>query len=192
MMPKQLARARRPKRLSPRPIVEDLVRINVCELAVPRDWKTYSASWIDLKYPQLSGLKVSWNRVEFRHASGRVESFALKRIKTGLGGYYRHAFICHCGRAVTNLYFCRGEITCVKCSGAIYASQTRSQSGRKALQFIRLCEFIRLFPKPTRKTKQRLQARLMQYNPSVKSRPSKRLIPNPIDQNPWAHWRSPM
>src|SRR5215472_2968757 len=173
MMPPQLAKARRPKRSS-RPLVEDLTKICICELDIPRDWKAYSAPWIGLKYPQLSGLKVAWNRVEFRHASGRVEAFALKRIKTGFG-YYRHAFICYCGRAVTNLYFCRGEITCVKCSGAIYASQTRSQSGRKALQFIRLCEFIRLFPKPTRKTKQRLQARLMQYNPSVKSRPSKRL-----------------
>jgi hypothetical protein len=95
-MPPQLQRGLIAKRYSqcrdPRPIAEELSQINVNDLHIPRDHKTYSAPNISLRYPQLSGLRLTCNAVEFTHA-GRTQTFQLKPIKTGFG-YPRFAFVC--------------------------------------------------------------------------------------------------
>ena len=87
-MPKQLQRGLLVKRYSqcrdPRPIAEELSQININDLNIPRDQKTYTAPNISLRYPQLSGLRLTCNAVEFSH-NGRTQTFRLKPIKTGFG-----------------------------------------------------------------------------------------------------------
>jgi hypothetical protein len=97
--PWQLRNAKR--RNYQRPLVETLQAINVNDLQIPRDYKTYSAPHISLRYPQISGVRLAYNFVEFHH-SGRIQDFDLKWIKTGFG-YPRPAFICECGRPVNQI-----------------------------------------------------------------------------------------
>jgi hypothetical protein len=55
VMPPQLARGLRARRLSgrteQRPLAECLPHINVNDLKIPRDHKTYTAPHISLRYP---------------------------------------------------------------------------------------------------------------------------------------------
>jgi hypothetical protein len=156
-MPPQLARARRPKRATPRPLAECLPSINVNSLKIPRDYQTYTAPNISFRYPQISGLRLSAYWVEFHHSS-RIQKFRLKWIKTGFG-YPRPAFICDCSRPVISLYLRHTNLACRRCTNAIYASQVCGKHGRKALQSHRIKQYLTFKPSLTLKTKQRLQAR---------------------------------
>ena len=174
-MPEQLARGR--KRSQPRPIVECLPAINVNELKIPRDWKVYSAPSICFRFPQLSGARLSWNRVEFRHSSGCVQAFAVKRIRTGFG-YFRHAFVCNCGRSVISLYLHRGDLACVKCCDAVWASQVCSNIGRQKLQSHRIRQFLDLGLGIHPKTRQRLLSPCTSSDPVASTRiKGKALLP---------------
>ena len=157
MMPPQLARAKRPKRSEPRPLAECLPHINVNDLPIPRDYKTYTAPNISFRYPQISGIRISAYMVEFHH-SNRIQRFRFKWIKTGYG-YPRPAFICQCGRPVISLYLRHTNLACRRCTNAIYASQVCNKHSCPALQTHRIEQFLKFKLGLTRKTKQRLQAR---------------------------------
>jgi len=126
----------------PRPICEQLPSVNAYRLQIPRDSRVFTAPNISLRYPFLSGLRLSWDAVEFRLRSlhrrqkGRLQTFALKRIRTGFG--VRHVFICTCERAVTKLYKHEGRLACRHCHGAIAASKAINQQQRPAVQASRL------------------------------------------------------
>src|SRR5262245_28669239 len=159
-MPWQLARAKRPKRSEPRPLAECLPHINVNDLDVPRDYKTYIAN-LSLRYGFVSSMKINWNMVQFFH-SNRAQTFKLKRIATGHGGIYkpRHAFICECGRPVIKLYFRHANLACRRCCNATYASRTLGKRSRPVLQDIRLRTFLQLKTYMSKRNRQRLQAHL--------------------------------
>src|SRR5262249_13956229 len=113
-MPIQLAKGLRARRQSSRheqrPLAECLPHINVNDLPIPRDYKTYTAPNISFRYPQISNIRLTYHRIEFAH-SGRVQAFRLKWIKTGFG-YARAAFICSCGCPVIKLYFRYANLAC--------------------------------------------------------------------------------
>ena len=71
-MPAQLARGLRAERQSrhteQRPIAEMLPHINVNDLDIPRDYKTYTAPNISFRYPQTSNMRIAYHRVEFTHS----------------------------------------------------------------------------------------------------------------------------
>jgi hypothetical protein len=158
-MPWQLRNAkRRPRHSEPRPIAETLPRINVNDLGVPRDYKTYTSPNISFSYPHLSNMRIAYNMVQFAH-SGRVQSFRLKWIKTGFG-LPRPAFICECGRPTIRLYFRHQHLACRRCTKALYASQVCGKRTRPVLQSIRLHSFIKLKHYMRKNTRQRLQSRL--------------------------------
>jgi hypothetical protein len=160
-MPPQLERGlwlkRHYRRREQRPLAENLPSINVNDLKIPRDYKTYTAPYISLRYPQISGIRLAFHSVEFHH-SGRVQTFRLKWIKTGFG-YPRPAFICQCGRPVISLYYRHSNLACRRCTNAIYTSQVCGEHSRPALQSHRIKQFLKFKLGLTRKTKQRLQAR---------------------------------
>ena len=162
-MPAQLARGLRARRQSrrqeQRPLAECLPHINVNDLPIPRDYKTYTAPNISFRYPQISNIHLAYHRIEFAH-SGRVQAFRLKWIRTGVAGYHRAAFICECGRPVISLYFRYGNLACRRCSNAIYASQVCGKHSRPVLQTHRIKQFLEFNRSLTRKTKQRLQSRI--------------------------------
>src|SRR5262245_54215102 len=132
----------------PRPIAEQLPHINVNHLKVPRNHQTHLAPNISLRYPLLASMRIAWNAVEFTHKSlhrgveGPTQCFALKQIRTGLGGYFRHAFICTCGRPTIRLYIHHQRLACRRCHNAIYASQTLDRKTRPALQANRIASFL--------------------------------------------------
>jgi hypothetical protein len=130
-MPPQLARGLLAKRYShcrdPRPVAEELAQIDVNDLHIPRDQRTYTAPHISLRYPYLSGIRLTCNAVEFTH-TGRTQTFALKPIRTGFG-YFRFAFICQCGKPVLKLYFRHANLACRWCHKATYISRTRLKPG---------------------------------------------------------------
>ncbi len=161
-MPPQLQRGLLAKRYShcrdPRPIAEELTQINVNDLHIPRDQQTYTAPNISLRYPQLSGIRLTCSAVEFSH-SGRTQTFPLKHIKTGFG-YFRHAFVCDCGRAVIKLYFRHANLACPHCHNAIRASQTLGKRTRPLLKAVRLQAFLDHKTQLHKRTRQRLLKRL--------------------------------
>jgi hypothetical protein len=165
-MPLQLARARRPKRSAPRPLVEILPHININDLRVPKNLSVVTAPWISLRYPFISGARLSARVVEFAH-SGRIQSFPLKWIKTGLG-LPRFAFICQCGRPVISLYLHYANLGCRRCQNALYASQVCGKHSRPILQAKRLRTFLELKTGTgmSRRNRQRVQARLTTAKPS--------------------------
>jgi hypothetical protein len=168
-MPPQLARGLRERkqsgRTTPRPIAEQLPFVSINHLKVPRDHKTYIAN-ISLRYPLLSSMKIAWNMVSFQHRSlhrsveGPIQKFGIKQIRTGLGGYFRHSFICQCGRPTLRLYIQHQRLACRRCHNAIYASQSCDKRTRPALQVSRLTSFIDNKPRLFRRTRERLRKRL--------------------------------
>ena len=111
-MPWQLREGfRRRQKGSPssRPIAEQLLSINVNDLAIPSpyDYKTYILPYISLRCPQLASARICFHFVEFRHPplhrgqEGPTQTFQFKHIRTGFG--IRHAFICGCQRPVIKL-----------------------------------------------------------------------------------------
>jgi hypothetical protein len=143
-MPAQLARGLREKRQSgrkeQRPLAECLPQINVNDLSIPRDHKTYIAPNISFRYPHITNMRIAYNMVEFSH-SGRRQVFRFKRIKTGFG-WPRPAFICECGRSVIKLYFRSLNLACHHCCNATYASRQCSRKQRPILQANRLKAFL--------------------------------------------------
>jgi hypothetical protein len=174
-MPIQLARAKRPKRSEPRPLAECLPRINVNDLQIPRDNRTYSG--FDFRYPEIC-LRVSAYWVEFHH-NNRVQTFRLKWIKTGFG-YPRAAFICdQCGRPVISIYLRHTNLACRRCTNAIYASQTLNQYQRPALTTHRIKQYLTFRPSLIAKTKQRLLARCTSTSTTLPKRlTDKALLPH--------------
>jgi hypothetical protein len=75
--------------------LEQLPSINVKDLPISRDSKTYSAPNISLRYGFLAAARFTWDGVELRLRSphrgqlGQVQTFPLTRIKTGFGFYPR-------------------------------------------------------------------------------------------------------
>src|SRR5262245_11376118 len=104
-MPPQLATAKRPKRSEPRPLVEQLPRLDVGDLTrlkvFPNDWHTRRSYEVGFRYPFLKTLTVSLAFIEANHHSGYTQRIALKWIRTGFGGNWkpRPLLICRCGRA---------------------------------------------------------------------------------------------
>jgi hypothetical protein len=168
MMPAQLARAQRPKRSTPRPLVEYLPAINVNDLNIPKDHKIVTAPWISFQYPCVSNARLSAYMVEFVH-NGRIQKFKLKWIRTNFG-LPRFAFICNqCGRPVIKLYFRSGNLACRRCSNAIYASQACDQYKRPTLQAHRIAQFLKLKPCLWHRTRNRLRARVLTTNTNTLS-----------------------
>jgi hypothetical protein len=161
-MPWQLQRGLLERRYSRRterkPLVENLPAINVNDLKIPRDYKTYTTPNISLRYPHISSARLSFHVVEFAH-SGRIQSFRIKRIKTGFG-FPRPAFICQCGRAVINLYFRNQNLACRRCCNATYASRTLDKHTRPILKAHRLETFLELKTNIRKHTRHRLLKRL--------------------------------
>src|SRR5262249_18781226 len=156
-MPPQLRNAKRPKRFEPRPLAETLPHINVNDLGVPRDYRTYTSN-ISLRYPHLTGMKINWSMVQFFH-SDRVQTFRFKWIKTHYGRP-RAAFICECGRPTIKLYFRHQNLGCRTCCNVVYGSQTRNKRGRSILKAIRLRNFLELKSGVSKRNRQRLKARI--------------------------------
>jgi hypothetical protein len=162
MQPRQLALAKRPKH-SNRPIVEDLPCIHAKQLRIPSiyDRKTYVKS---LLFPEVASITISSSSVDFHHKPmhrsqpGEVQSFKVKHIRTGLG-FIRHAFYCHCGRAVMKLYFHNRHIACRYCHRAKMASQSLDQRQRPILQITRLSTILDQHPR-LRSRKARLEKKL--------------------------------
>ncbi len=95
MMPPQLARAKRPKRSTPRPIVEQLPRIDIADLcrwnAFPNqcDWHKAHLLELPFRYPFLKNLIISLQNIEANHVSGYTQVIPLRWCRTGFGGNYR-------------------------------------------------------------------------------------------------------
>jgi hypothetical protein len=131
----------------PRPIAEQLQSISVNDLHISSlDYKTYTMPNVSLRYPYLSGVRLSVHAVEFqlsslhRSQTGPIQTFKLKPIRTGFG--IRHTFTCTCQRPVIKLYYLHRKLACRRCHDATYASRTCSKLQRPVLQASRIQSFL--------------------------------------------------
>jgi hypothetical protein len=169
----------------PRPIAEQLPSVSVNDLGIPspNDFKNYVMPNVSLRYPFLSGVRLSIHVVEFtlpslhRGQIGPIQTFKLKHIRTGLplrAGSVRHAFICACGKSAIKLYYRNRNLACRHCTGSIYVSQTLSQQQRPILQASRIASFLdnkpRLFHRTQERLKKRLGEKLMMAQGSLGTR----------------------
>jgi hypothetical protein len=112
-MPKQYRRQR----------VENVPRININQLRVPRDWQVHSMMWPSFQWPFIIALKISWNEIVVTYKGNPYPTrFALKLVKTGMNKYFRHHFICReCRRPVGALFHYRERLACRHCHDLVYA-----------------------------------------------------------------------
>jgi hypothetical protein len=202
--PWQLRNAkRRPKDFGPRPIVEQLLRIDIGDLCrfrvFPNNWRERWTLELPFRYPFVKNLVISLAAIEANHYSGYIQSIRLRWCRTCFGGNYRPRplFICHCGRSVTKLYFRHLNLACRRCTNALYASQICSgRATRSHLQATRLTNFIRALPPKVRHTtKARLHARQQALAKQATASKSTRLdhrakhIQSNYQCYATAHWR---
>jgi len=166
-MPPQLARAKRPRRSTPRPLVEELSRLEIADLcrygAFPSqyEWNVSYLLELPFRYPFLKNLVISLQNIEANHHTGYTQTIPLRWLRTGFGGNSRPRplFICNCGRSVTKLYFKTGHLACRRCQSAVYASQVCDKCTRPVLQAQRRQWFLKLKARTGmwKSTRQRLQ-----------------------------------
>ena len=92
-MPWQLKYAKRPKRVEPRPLVEQLQRLDIGDLVrlkiFPDNWHTRRSYEVVFRYPFLKSIVVTLAFIEANHVSGYNQRIALKWIRTGFGGNWK-------------------------------------------------------------------------------------------------------
>jgi len=166
-MPPQLARAKRPKRSTPRPLVEQLTeRIDIADLCRLRVFPTnrYDQYHLELpfKYPFAKNLLISLQNIEINHIFGYTQRIPLRWVRTGFGGHGRPRplFICQCGRSVRRVYFKSRHLACRRCQDAVYASQLCGKHSRPILQAKRLHSFLEFKTYIGRRNRQRIETRL--------------------------------
>lgn len=169
-MPWQLRNAKRRRRRhsEPRPIVEQLPRIEIADLCRLRvfppmtDWHSRYSLEMPFKYPFLKNLVISLQTIEANHLSGYNQPIKLRWCRTGFGGNYRPRplFLCNCGRSVTKLYFRYFNLACRRCTNALYASQACSKRLRPILRAQRMQAFLQFKTYMSKRNRQRLKARL--------------------------------
>jgi len=197
-MPRQLRNAkRRPRRSEPRPIAEQLPKIDIadlCRFHVFPDQTKWHPSYrhyleMPFRYPFVKSLVISLAAIEANHHSGYNQCIRLRWIKTGFGGNYRARplFICRCGRSVTKLYCQYGSLKCRKCTNAVYASQVLGKRTRPILQALRLETFLKLKSYMSQRNRRRLKARIPETH--NKRLDSKRLSHHRI-QLPQSNYRT--
>ena len=73
-MPWQLKYAKRPKRVEPRPLVEQLPRLDIGDLVrlklFPNNWETRRSYEVAFRYPFLKSIVVTLAFIEANHVSG--------------------------------------------------------------------------------------------------------------------------
>ena len=168
-MPTQLLWAkRRPRRLEPRPIVEQLPRIDIADLCrfqvFPSQYDWYARQYLEMpfRFQFVKSLVISLQNIEFNHYSGYNQIVPLRWIRTGFGRNIcrRPLFICNCGRSVIKLYFQYGSLKCRRCAHAVYASQVCDKHTRPILQALRLETFLKLKSYMGQRNRRRLTARI--------------------------------
>src|SRR5262245_37444865 len=165
-MPRQLALARRPRRSTPRPLVEQLPRIDIADLCclkvLPSNWYDQYHLELPFKYPFAKNLLTSLQNVEINHIFGYTQRIGLRWVRTGFGGHRRPRtlFVCPCGSSVRSVYFKAGHLACRCCQDATYASRACSKDLRPILQAKRLRTFFELKSYMWQSNRQRLKARL--------------------------------
>ena len=150
MMLLQLARAKRPKRATPRPLVEQLSRIDIIDLCRWRvfpdqcDWNKTHYLEAPFRYPFIKSLVITLQNIEINHHSDYVQIIPLPWCCTGFGGNQRPRplFICQCGRSVKRVYFRHANLSCRRCCDATYASRQCDKRMRPILQAKRLQFFL--------------------------------------------------
>lgn len=197
-MPPQLAKARprrRPRRLQPRTVLEELPAIDARWLArkklLPRDHSTHRYS-LDFLNPVIRWLTLSPRCAEFVLTNGTTQSVGITWLRIGgICQGARAAFECpNCGQRRFKLYYYRDHFSgcyrCVNRFGVPYASQTITPKARPILQAKRLQQFLGEVPgittmhKPLlmhRRTYNRLLAKLRQIEarPHIRNYKNKRL-----------------
>jgi hypothetical protein len=118
---------------------------------------------VSLRYPYLSGVRLSVHVVEFQHPSlhrghtGPIQTFKLKHIRVGFG--IRHASICDCQRPVIKLYYLHRKLACKKCHNVVQLSQKLDKHTRPILKAYRLARFLELKANINQRTQERLLRR---------------------------------
>jgi hypothetical protein len=159
MMPPQLARAKRPKRSTPRPIVETLPCIDIRDLCrwnvFPKQTEWHKAHLLELPFRSLQDIEVN-------HHLDCTQIIRLRWCTTGFGGKWhpRPLFVCDCGRSVRRIYFRSGHLACRRCWNATYASRACSKRLRPILQAKRLQAFLKFKRYMSQRNRQRIKARI--------------------------------
>jgi hypothetical protein len=168
-MPPQLARAKRPKRSEPRPLVELLPRIDIIDLC---RWKVFPSQYdwnkdhlleLPFRYPFVKNLIISLQTIEANYHTGDTQVIPLRWLRTGFGGNQRPRplFVCNCGRSVCRVYFKSAHLSCRRCVGATYASRQCDKRMRPILQAKRLQFFLEHKRGMHKSNRERLKARIV-------------------------------
>ena len=141
-MPWQLARARRPKRSTPRSLVEQLARIDIadlCRLQVfPNNWYDHHTLEMPFRLPFAKSLVISRQIIEINHAFGYTQRIALKWVRTGFGGNRKPRDHCLSVNAaeqhessISNTEASHADDALTRCMAVKYAAAGKREPGCK-------------------------------------------------------------
>src|SRR6516164_1035102 len=113
-MPWQLARARRPKRREPRPLIDSLPLVDIRTLGrkrlFPDDWHgTNVLPNIGLVYPGISSLKLTRGAITANFYGAGQQIILIRWYSPGLGGL-RPIGQCGCKRTAFRFYRVNGRL----------------------------------------------------------------------------------
>src|SRR5262245_59969296 len=145
-MPPQLARARRPRRREPRPLIDSLPFLDIRTLGrkrlFPSDYYgTNVLPNIGFVYPGISSLKLTRAAITASFYGGNQQTIQIRWYSAGLGGL-RPVGQCGCKKSAFRFYRIGARLCCKRCCGGMYASQTRNAVTRSLLQAERIRRFI--------------------------------------------------
>src|SRR5262249_24033429 len=148
-MPPQLARAYKPRKSS-RPIAEKLPRINISDIKIPTDSRSYTLPNIAFKYPFLAAARLTRDAIEFHFPSlhrsqlGRTQTFQIYPVRVGYG--IRYYFRCDCRRGAMKLYLCNAYLACKHSHHVRMACQAATPRPRPILLAAKLQSIIENAP----------------------------------------------
>jgi hypothetical protein len=147
--PPQLRRARRPKRRTPRPLIDDLPVIDLRVLGrrklFPGDWFRTNTVDPGLIYPSIREIILTRATVTIRFYGGGEQAIPITWYRPGFGGY-RPIGRCACGRTAFRFHRIGNRLLCYRCTGGVYASQVRGSPMRPYVHAARIRAFIGGFP----------------------------------------------
>jgi hypothetical protein len=144
-------RGPRPKRRSPRPLIDSLVYLDIRSLGrrkqFPGNWHdSYRFEDQSFLYPGIKTIRTTRAKliVEFYGASN--QTIPVKWYRPGFGGY-RPIGKCQCGRTAFRFYKMGSRLVCHRCTNGRYASQVGCSKSRPHIQARRLQNLISGLPK---------------------------------------------
>ena len=143
-------RGPRPKRRTPRPLIDSLVYLDIRSLGrrgqFPKDWfgtNVYGDQ--HFLFPGIKTIRTTRAKIAIEFYGGTNQIIPIEWFRPGYGGY-RPIGKCGCGRRAFRLFKIGQRLVCYRCTNGRYATQVGCSKSRPHIQATRLQNLISGLP----------------------------------------------